>query len=73
MSFSNLAYPFLPFVYLLFVLFGVAAFAVKVLPLEWLVAKFRGGRFVRFVDRLGSLFELKRVEGFGFWVVVLLF
>ena len=37
LSFSNLAYPFLPFVYLLFVLLGVLGFVVLVLPWEKLV------------------------------------
>jgi hypothetical protein len=66
LSFSNMAYPFLPFVYLLFVLLGVVAFVVKVLPSELLSAKFRGGRLASFVGRLRGLFELRGDTVFGF-------
>ena len=34
--FANLSYPFLPYVYLLFVLFGVFAFVFRVFPSGWL-------------------------------------
>ncbi len=33
--FANLTYPFLPYVYLLFVLFGVGAFVFRVFPKGW--------------------------------------
>jgi hypothetical protein len=63
LSFSNLAYPFLPYVYLLFVLLGVVGFAVKVLPAGWLANRIRGKRFV---GRLRSSFELSGDGGFEF-------
>lgn len=48
LAFSNLAYPFLPYVYLLLVLFGLGAFIFGVLPKSWsrLVARVKCGRFV---------------------------
>ena len=36
LSFSNLAYPFLPYVYWFLVLSGIVGFVVKVLPKSWL-------------------------------------
>ena len=56
--FSNFAYPFLPYVYLLFVLLGIVGFVVKVAPAGWFVGKIRGGWFVKFVHRLTGVFEL---------------
>ena len=46
LDFANLAYPFLPYVYLLFVLFGLGAFVFRVFPngWSWLVSKVRVGR-----------------------------
>jgi hypothetical protein len=63
--FSNLGYPFLPFVYLLFVLFGVGAFVFRVFPdgWLWLVGKVRGGWFVSF---LSGVFESGEGGRFGF-------
>ncbi len=66
--FANLTYPFLPYVYLLFVLFGVGAFVFRVFPKGWLwlVGRVRGGWFV---SRLRGLFLLTD-GGFGFFCVV---
>jgi hypothetical protein len=66
LSFSNLAYPFLPYVYLLFVLLGVVAFVAKVASAERLVAKIKGGWFGRFVRRLSGVFEFGGAGGFEF-------
>ena len=71
--FANLAYPFLPYVYLLFVLFGVGAFVFRVFPRgwSWLVCKVRGGWFVGWVNSL--FFGVHDGSGFlrGRLVVVL--
>jgi hypothetical protein len=66
LSFSNLAYPFLPYVYLLFVLLGVVAFVAKLVPEGWLVARIRGEWFGRFVRRLSGVFEFGGDGGFEF-------
>jgi hypothetical protein len=66
LSFSNLAYPFLPYVYLLFVLLGVVGFAFKVAPEGWLANKTMGKTFDAFVARLGGSFELDGDGGFEF-------
>ena len=75
LSFANLGYPFLPYVYLLFVLLGVAAFVIKVLPEGWLIAKLRDNWFVGLVGRVGGVFESMGDGGFEFlrgrFVVVL--
>ncbi len=63
-SFSSLPNPFLPYIYLLFVVCGVGAFVFRVLPGRWskLIAKIRAERVV------GSLIGLFRGGdgGFGF-------
>ena len=66
LSFSNLTYPFLPYVYLLFVLLGIVAYAVKVAPAGWLVAKIRGKRFGELLHRLNGLFRLSWDSGLEF-------
>jgi hypothetical protein len=65
LGFASLAYPFLPYVYLLFVLFGLGAFVFRVLPSGWLwlVGRVRGGRFV---DGLNFALESGEDWGFGF-------
>jgi hypothetical protein len=65
LSFSNLAYPFLPYVYLLFVLLGIVGFALKVAP-ERLTNKIRRESFDVFVDHLRIKFELGDYDGFEF-------
>ncbi len=62
--FANLTYPFLPYVYLLFVLFGVGVYIFRVFPKGWVwfVGKVRGGWFV---SGLNSLF-LGVQDGSGF-------
>ena len=57
LSFSNLFYPFLPYAYLLFILLGVFAFVIRVLPPTWGSSKFRFERVVQFVSRLKAVFE----------------
>ena len=64
--FSNLAYPFLPFVYLFFVLLGVVGGVVLVLPWQRLVDAFRGGWLVRFGERLSRFFALSGEGELGF-------
>ena len=76
LDFANLAYPFLPYVYLLLVLFGLGAFVFRVFPngWSWFVCKVRVSRFV---DGLNGVFKSGEGWGFGFeflrgrWVVVL--
>jgi hypothetical protein len=64
-DFANLGYPFLPFVYLFFVLFGLVAYVFRVLPSGWLwlIAKVKARRFV---DRLNGFFEFGESWSFGF-------
>ena len=56
LSFSNLAYPFLPYAYLFFIILGVAVFAVKAAPTERFSVKISGrlaesaGRFKEVVS-----------------------
>ncbi len=64
LSFMNLAYPFLPYLYLLFVLLGIVGFAIKVAPAGWL-SKIRGKRFDVFASRLRGNIELGDAVGFG--------
>jgi hypothetical protein len=72
LAFSSLSHPLLPYVYLLFVLFGVLAFVFRVLPEKWswLVAKVRAGGIVGGLQRVFDGFD----GGFGFirgrWVVL---
>jgi len=66
LSFSNLAYPFLPYVYLLFVFLGVLAYIVKVVSAEWLVARINVKRFVAFLHRLSSPFRSSLDGGLDF-------
>ncbi len=66
LSFSNLAYPFLPYMYLLFVFLGIAAYVVKVVSTERLVARIRGKRFVEFLHRLSSPFRSSLDGGLDF-------
>jgi hypothetical protein len=66
LSFSNLAYPFLPYVYLLFVLLGVVGFAFKAAPAGWFTNKIRGQRFAAFFDRLRGSFKIGGDDGFDF-------
>lgn len=74
LSLSNLVYPFLPYVYLLFVLFGVAVYAVKVFSVDSLVDRFDAERLKVVLGRLSGWFLLKRNCGLEFlrsrWVVV---
>jgi len=66
LSFSNLAYPVLPYVFLLFVFLGIVAFVVKVAPTGWLVTKIRSKRFGVFLHRLSGLFQLRGDGGLEF-------
>jgi hypothetical protein len=63
--FSNLAYPFLPYGYLLFVLLGIVCFAVKVAPNGW-ASKVGWERFSSFFASLKNGFELNGDFGFEF-------
>ncbi|MGA3059139.1 MAG: hypothetical protein ABSD92_02090 [Candidatus Bathyarchaeia archaeon] len=56
LTFSNFAYPFFPYVYLVFVLFGVAAFVVKAAPTRWLVTKIRSKQ-LELLHRLSGVFR----------------
>jgi hypothetical protein len=60
LSFSNLAYPFLPYVYLLFVFLGIVAYAIKVAPAGWSAARINSKRFGEFLHRLSGMFQLRR-------------
>jgi hypothetical protein len=66
LGFSNLAYPFLPYAYFLFVFLGIAGFGVKLAPESWFVAKIRGKRFVSFFRRLSGMFQLSWNDEFEF-------
>lgn len=57
LSLSNLAYPILPYVYLVFVLLGIAALFIRLVPTGWLsdVEK----RLSKFVGALSGFFESK--------------
>jgi hypothetical protein len=65
LDFANLAYPFLPYVYLLLVLCGLGAFVFRVFPSgwSWLVSKVR---FSSLVDGLNGIFNSSEGWGFGF-------
>jgi hypothetical protein len=76
LDFANLAYPFLPYVYLLLVVFGLGAYVFRVFPIGWLRFVCRD-RVRRLVDCLNGV--LSAGEGWrfgvesllGHWVVVL--
>ena len=53
LGFANLSYSFLPYVYLLFVLFGLGAFVFRALPggWSWLVGRVKGGWVVRWCEK----------------------
>jgi hypothetical protein len=63
--FANLAYPFLPYAYLLFVLLGIVCFVVKLAPNGW-VSKVGWKRFSTFFASLKNIFELDSDVGFEF-------
>jgi hypothetical protein len=65
LSFSNLAYPFLPYGYLLFVLLGIVFFALKAAPEGWL-SKIYSKRFSSLFARFSGSFELGEDDGLGF-------
>ena len=68
LSLSNLIYLFLPYLFLLFVFLGIVGFVVKaLLPEGWLVSKISNGRFVWFIRRLSSAFELHGGNGIEFF------
>jgi len=48
---SNLVYPFLPYVYFVFLVLGVIAFLLKAFPVAGLVARWRSSRFLAFARR----------------------
>ena len=67
LSFSNLAYSFLPFAYLFFIALGIFAFSAKAL-----LAGKVGEQFVGFVRRLKSVFKFEAYEPlFGRFPLVL--
>jgi len=57
LSFSNLAYPFLPYAYLCFIVLGVVAFVAKVSLTASFSEKFRGKRFIQFASRFKEVIE----------------
>jgi len=63
--FSNLAYPALPYAYLVFILLGIVGFVVKILP-SVRFSRIRGGWFTAFAGRLWGSFELGGKDGFEF-------
>ena len=63
---SNLAYPFLPYLYFLLVLLGVAAFFIKCTPAKWLWAKTGSKRFVLLLKRLSGIFQFNLNDEFDF-------
>ena len=65
LDFANLTHSFLPYVYLLFVLFGLGAFVFRALPSgwSWLVGRVKGGWIA---NGLNSVFKLGEGWGFGF-------
>jgi hypothetical protein len=65
LAFSNLAYPLLPFAYLLFILLGIVGFAVKVAPNGW-ASKIGRKRFASFFASLRNIFELNSDVRFEF-------
>jgi hypothetical protein len=66
LGFSNLAYPFLPYVYLVFVLVGLVGFAVLVLPWQKIVNAFGGKGWICLWKRLSNFFALQDKGEFGF-------
>ena len=64
--FSNVGYPFIPYVYLLLVLLGVAAFVIKILPAGLFIGKIRTRRLIGFSDHLRTFFDLNSEIGLGF-------
>jgi len=66
LSLSYLAYPLLPYVYLLFVLLGVAAFSVDAFSFGRLVARIKNNWLVKIGHRLANLFDLDEGFGIGF-------
>jgi hypothetical protein len=64
-SFANLAYPFLPYAYLLFVFLGITGFIVKVLPKAWF-SRIKGRWGGSVLNRFQSSFEFGDSDGFGF-------
>ena len=67
LGFSNLAYPFLPFLYLLFVLLGVFGAVVLVLPWKKIANADSGQSLIRLRDRLSNFFVLQSDVGFEFF------
>jgi hypothetical protein len=65
LSFSNLAYPFLPYLYLFFVLLGLFGFIIKALPFGWL-SKIKDERFGMFLGRLRGNIGASDNNGFTF-------
>ena len=66
LTFSNLAYPILPYVYLVFILLGIAALFVRLAPTGWL-SNLVEQRFGKFVRSFVGFFELKSdFDGFEF-------
>jgi hypothetical protein len=65
LSFSNAAYPLLPYAYLLFVLVAVGGFVFRLFPNVWrsLVNRVRG---LSFVECLSGFFDFGEVGRFGF-------
>jgi len=65
-SFSNLAHPFLSYVYFLFVFLGIAAFVVKLTPDGWLGSKIRSKRTGLFLHRLIGMVNLSGDDALEF-------
>jgi hypothetical protein len=65
LSFSNLAYPFLPYIYLFFVLLGVFGFIIKALPVG-MSSKIKNERFRMLLGRLRCNIEVNEDNGFIF-------
>jgi hypothetical protein len=65
LSFSNLTYPFLPYVYMFLILLGLVGFVIKTLPVSCYF-KIKGKQFEIFLDRLRSSSETRNDSGFKF-------
>jgi hypothetical protein len=65
LSLSNLAYPFLPYSYLLFIILGVVAFLVNVAPAWRLPEKWSNVQFVRLWGRFRDIIESCKEQAYA--------
>ena len=66
LSLSYLAYPLLPYIYLLFVLMGIVAFGVDAFSFDRLIVRIKNSWLGKINGRLANLFDLGEGFGLGF-------